>query len=74
MATPNGLVDLITTTAPEASAQGGNVVVTAPAIVAGMPDAHGQVRLMLTIQQAELLMARLQPVVRIARQRFQQRN
>ena len=69
MAKSTGLVDLIATTAPEASAQGQSVVLTASAIVAGRPDAVGQVRLTLTVQQTELLLKRLEPAARIARQR-----
>jgi len=74
MAIPAGLVDLVATRQPEASAQGENVVLTAPVIVVGRPDAPGQVRLTLTVQQAEILAAQLEPAARIARARSQQRN
>jgi hypothetical protein len=68
------LVDLIATQAPEASAQGESVVLIAPVIVAGRPDAPGQVRLTLTVQQTELFSKRLEPALRIARQISQQRT
>jgi hypothetical protein len=73
MATPTGLIDLIATTAPEASAQGETVVLTAPVVFPGRPELPGQIRLTLTFEHAELLMARLGPAARIARQRSQQR-
>ena len=74
MAKSSALVDLVATQAPEASAQGKTVVLTAPAIVAGRPDAAGQVRLTLDVHQAELLLKRLEPALRIARQISQQKT
>jgi len=74
MAIPSGPVDLIATQPPEASAQGENVVLIAPVIVAGRPDVPGQVRLTMTVQQAELLSKRFEPALRIARQISLRRN
>lgn len=74
MAKPTGLVDLIAMRQPEASAQGESVVLTAPVAFADNPEQHGQIRLTLTVEQAEVLSAQLQPVARIARVRSQQRN
>jgi len=74
MATPTGLVDLIATRQPEASAQGETVVLTAPVSFADNPEQHGQIRLTLTAEQAEVLSAQLQPVSRIVRVRIEQRT
>ena len=74
MGKSNGLVDLIATQAPEASAQDENVVVTAPVTFLCKPAASGRIRLTLTFEEAELLMKRLEPALRIARQRSQQRT
>lgn len=68
------LVDLIATREPETTAQGENVIVTAPVIVADTPAVPGQVRLKLTIQQAEYLAAQLDPALRVARSYARQRN
>jgi hypothetical protein len=72
MATPTGLVDLIATRQPEASSQGETVVLTAPVAFADNPEQHGQIRLTLNYEQAEILASQLQPVARIARVRFEQ--
>jgi hypothetical protein len=69
MAKSNELVDLIATQEPESTAQGETVVVTVPVIFADTPGVAGQVRLMLTVEQAEYFAAQIQPVVRIARVR-----
>jgi hypothetical protein len=74
MAKSTGLVDLIATRQPEASAQGETVVLTAPVAFADNPEQRGEIRLTLTVEQAEVLSAQLQPVARIARIRSQQRN
>jgi hypothetical protein len=74
MAIPIELVDLIATREPETSAQGESVVLTVPVVFADSPDVAGRVRLTLTVQQAEILSAQIQPAARIARVRSQQRN
>jgi len=74
MGRKTSLVDLIATQEPETTAKGETVVVTAPVIVAGRPDAPGQVRLTLTIEQAEYLAAQIQPVLRIARGNARQKR
>jgi hypothetical protein len=53
MAKSSELVDLFATQAPEASAQGETVILTAPVAFAGKPQQHGQIRLTLTFEQAE---------------------
>jgi hypothetical protein len=73
MAIPSELVDLIAIQAPEASAQGESVILTAPVAFADSPEQRGQIRLTLTYEQAERLAAQIQPAARIARVRSEQR-
>jgi hypothetical protein len=61
------LVDLVPTREPESTAKGENVVVTAPVVFASNPDVAGEVRLTLTIQQADYLQAQLQACLVTAR-------
>jgi hypothetical protein len=74
MAISSELVDLIATRQPEASAQDETVVLTAPVAFADSPEQRGQIRLTMTVEQAEVLSAQLQPVARIARVRLEQRT
>ena len=73
MATPTEPLDLRALKAPEATAQGESVVVIVHATVADTADSGGTARLTMTFEHAELLMARLKPAARIARQRFEQK-
>jgi hypothetical protein len=74
MGKPSGPVEMLARKAPEATAQGENVVLTAPVAFADTPELHGQIHLTLTFEQAELLMARLKPAARVARQISEQKN
>jgi hypothetical protein len=74
MAKPSAPVEMLARQAPEATVQGENVVLTAPVAFADTPELHGQIRLTLSFEQADLLMARLVPAARIARQISEQKN
>jgi hypothetical protein len=70
MVRPTELVDLIATQQPEATAQGQDVELTAPVIVAGAPDVPGRVRLTLTHQAADYLAGQLKAAAVQARRRI----
>lgn len=52
---------------PRASAEGRTVVVTLPVFVPGLPQETAEVTMPLSIQQAEILHAQLDPALRVAR-------
>jgi hypothetical protein len=54
---------------PRASAEGKTVVVTLPVFVPGLPQETAEVKMPLSIQQAEFLHAQLDPALRLARAR-----
>ena len=54
---------------PTASAEGRTVVVTLPVFVPGLPQETAQVKMPLSIQQAEFLHAQLQAGLQVARAR-----
>jgi hypothetical protein len=73
MAKRGELVDLIAAQQPETSAQGGNVVLTAPVVFANDPYIVGQIRLSMTIAQAEYIQGQLQAVLVTARRNARRR-
>ena len=74
MAISNELVDVIATREPETTAQGKSVVVTVPVVFANNPAIAAQVRLTLSVQQAEYLAAQIQPVLVTARVNTQRKK
>jgi hypothetical protein len=61
--------ELILQSQPTASAEDKTVVVTLPVFAPGLPRETAEVKMPLSIQQAEFLHAQLDPALRIARAR-----
>lgn len=62
-----GPFDLMLQTTPTARAQDETVVVTLPVFAAGMPRQTADIRLSLSLEQAEHLWAQLDPAMRLVR-------
>jgi hypothetical protein len=74
MGKSRSLADLIATQELEVSDQDGNIILTAPVAFADNHELRGQIRLPLTIEQADRLVLRIQVTLRIARAKIQQRT
>jgi hypothetical protein len=55
---------------PTAGTEGGTVLVTLPVLRAGFPASIAEIRVPMSIDQAEKLAARLQPALMLARAAF----